>query len=185
MTQQIIKDARQSMEKHIQGLKTSLATIRAGRANASVLDQVTVEYYGVDTPVNQVASISVPEARMLLITPYDPNSLKDIEKAILKSNIGINPNNDGSVLRLVFPALTEERRKELAKEVGKYEEECKIRLRHVRRDAIDQAAKAEKAKEMTEDELHVMEKDIQSLTDEFVKKVENIASEKEKDLMND
>lgn len=185
MSHQIIKEAQQAMDKAIQNLKNTLATVRAGRANAGVLEQVFVDYYGVPTPVNQVASISAPEARMLMISPYDPNSLKDIEKAILKSNIGINPNNDGSVLRLVFPALTEDRRKELAKEVGKYEEEAKIRIRQARRDAIDQATKAEKAKELTEDDLRVMQKDIQDLTDGFVKKIETIAKEKEKDLMTD
>ncbi|WP_025729690.1 ribosome recycling factor [Atopobacter phocae] len=185
MANTIIKTAKERMEKSHESFQRELGQLRAGRANSSVLDRITVDYYGVATPVNQVASISVPEARMLLISPYDPSSLKDIEKAILQSNLGINPNSDGEVIRLVFPALTEERRKELAKEVGNYEEKAKIAVRSIRRDAIDEAKKAEKAKELTEDDLHQMEKDIQDVTNEFVKKIEKTAREKETELLND
>ena len=170
------------MKKTAEVLKTQLASVRAGRANAAVLDQITVDYYGVPTPIQQVASVSVPDPRSLLIQPWDASVLKGIEKAILASELGINPQNDGRVIRLVFPQLTEERRKELAKQVKKYGEEAKVAVRNVRRDAIDKFKKQQKASEITEDDYKTIEKDIQKLTDDYIKEVEGIADKKEKEL---
>ena len=170
------------MKKTAEVLKTQLASVRAGRANAAVLDQITVDYYGVPTPIQQVASVSVPDPRSLLIQPWDASVLKGIEKAILASELGINPQNDGRAIRLVFPQLTEERRKELAKQVKKYGEEAKVAVRNIRRDAIDEFKKQQKASEITEDDYKTVEKDIQKLTDDYIKEVEGIADKKEKEL---
>ena len=170
------------MKKTAEVLKTQLASVRAGRANAAVLDQITVDYYGVPTPIQQVASVSVPDPRSLLIQPWDASVLKGIEKAILASELGINPQNDGRVIRLVFPQLTEERRKELAKQVKKYGEEAKVAVRNIRRDAIDKFKKQQKASEITEDDYKTIEKDIQKLTDDYIKEVDNITDKKEKEL---
>lgn len=170
------------MKKTAEVLKTQLASVRAGRANAAVLDQITVDYYGVPTPIQQVASVSVPDPRSLVITPWDGSVLKGIEKAILSSELGINPQNDGKCIRLVFPQLTEERRKELAKQVKKYCEEAKVAVRNIRRDAIDKFKKQQKASEITEDDYKGIEKDIQKLTDDYIKEVESIADKKEKEL---
>ena len=170
------------MKKTTEVLKTQLASVRAGRANAAVLDQITVDYYGVPTPIQQVASISVPDPRSLMIQPWDASVLKGIEKAILASDLGINPQNDGRAIRLVFPQLTEERRKELAKQVKKYGEEPKVAVRNIRRDAIDKFKKQQKASEITEDDYKTIEKDIQKLTDDYIKEVDNIADAKEKEL---
>ena len=170
------------MKKTAEVLKTQLASVRAGRANAAVLDQITVDYYGVPTPIQQVASVSVPDPRSLLIQPWDASVLKGIEKAILASELGINPQNDGRAIRLVFPQLTEERRKELAKQVKKYGEESKVAVRNIRRDAIDKFKKQQKASEITEDDYKTIEKDIQKLTDDYIKEVDNIADAKEKEL---
>ena len=170
------------MKKTTAVLKTQLASVRAGRANAAVLDQITVDYYGVPTPIQQVASISVPDPRSLMIQPWDASVLKGIEKAILASDLGINPQNDGRAIRLVFPQLTEERRKELAKQVKKYGEESKVAVRNIRRDAIDKFKKQQKASEITEDDYKTIEKDIQKLTDDYIKEVDNIADAKEKEL---
>ena len=170
------------MKKTTEVLKTQLASVRAGRANAAVLDQITVDYYGVPTPIQQVASISVPDPRSLMIQPWDASVLKGIEKAILASDLGINPQNDGRAIRLVFPQLTEERRKELAKPVKKYGEESKVAVRNIRRDAIDKFKKQQKASEITEDDYKTIEKDIQKLTDDYIKEVDNIADAKEKEL---
>lgn len=170
------------MKKTAEVLKTQLASVRAGRANAAVLDQITVDYYGVPTPIQQVASVSVPDPRSLLIQPWDASVLKGIEKAILASELGINPQNDGRAIRLVFPQLTEERRKELAKQVKKYGEEAKVAVRNIRRDAIDKFKKQQKASEITEDDYKTIEKDIQKLTDDYIKEVEGIADKKEKEL---
>ena len=170
------------MKKTAEVLKTQLASVRAGRANAAVLDQITVDYYGVPTPIQQVASISVPDPRSLMIQPWDASVLKGIEKAILASELGINPQNDGRVIRLVFPQLTEERHKELAKQVKKYGEESKVAVRNIRRDAIDKYKKQQKASEITEDDYKDIEKDIQKLTDDYIKEVESIAEAKEKEL---
>ena len=170
------------MKKTAEVLKTQLASVRAGRANAAVLDQITVDYYGVPTPIQQVASVSVPHPRSLLIQPWDASVLKGIEKAILASELGINPQNDGRAIRLVFPQLTEERRKELAKQVKKYGEEAKVAVRNIRREAIDKFKKQQKASEITEDDYKTVEKDIQKLTDDYIKEVEGIADKKEKEL---
>lgn len=170
------------MKKTTEVLKAQLASVRAGRANAAVLDQITVDYYGVATPIQQVASISVPDPRSLMIQPWDGSVLKGIEKAILASDLGINPQNDGRCIRLVFPQLTEERRKELAKQVKKYSEESKVAVRNVRRDAIEKFKKQQKASEITEDDYKDIEKDVQKLTDDYIKEVESIADAKEKEL---
>ncbi len=170
------------MKKTAEVLKTQLASVRAGRANAAVLDQISVDYYGVPTPIQQVASVSTPDPRSLMIQPWDASVLKGIEKAILASDLGINPQNDGRVIRLVFPQLTEERRKELAKQVKKYGEEAKVAVRNIRRDAIDKFKKQQKASEITEDDYKNVEKDIQKLTDDYIKQVESIAEKKEKEL---
>lgn len=180
----IITKANERFEQSHQSLAREFAAIRAGRANASLLDRIQVEYYGVLTPLNQLASITIPEARVLLITPFDKSVLKDVERAINESDLGINPANDGSVIRLVIPALTEETRKELAKEVKKVGENAKVAIRNIRRDAMDEAKKQEKAKEITEDELKTLEKDIQAATDAAVKKIDSMTAEKEKELLS-
>lgn len=176
--------SEEKMTKAIQAFTRSLATIRAGRANASLLDHVSVEYYGAPTPINQLAGISIPEARLLVIQPYDKTVLGDIEKALLKSDIGITPTNDGNVIRLTIPALTEERRKELVKLVKKEAEEAKVVIRNVRRDANDEFKKLEKSGEITEDDLRGYSDDIQKLTDANIVKVDNIAKEKESEIMS-
>ena len=183
MANAIIEKAKERLEQSHSSLAREFAAIRAGRANASLLDRIQVEYYGAMTPLNQLASITVPEARVLLISPFDKSSLKDIEHAINASDLGINPANDGSVIRLVIPALTEETRKELAKEVKKVGENAKVAIRNIRRDAMDEAKKQEKAKEITEDELKVLEKDIQKATDEAVKHIDAMTANKEKELL--
>ena len=170
------------MQKSLDHLTSEFATVRAGRANAAVLDQIQVEYYGSPTPIQQVASISSPDPRSLMIQPWDSTVLKAIEKAILKSDLGINPTNDGKCIRLLFPQLTEERRKELAKQVKKYGEECKVAIRNIRRDALDTYKKQQKASEITEDDLKNLEKDMQKMTDEFIKKVDEMTAKKEKEL---
>ncbi|AND78925.1 MULTISPECIES: ribosome recycling factor [Streptococcus] len=183
MTNAIIEKAQKRFEQSHQSLSREFAAIRAGRANASLLDRIQVEYYGVPTPLNQLASITVPEARVLLVSPFDKSSLKDIEHAINASDLGINPANDGSVIRLVIPALTEERRKELAKEVKKTGENAKISIRNIRRDAMDEAKQQEKNKDITEDELKMLEKDIQKATDNAVKHIDEMTANKEKELL--
>ncbi|MBC1521134.1 ribosome recycling factor [Listeria aquatica] len=183
MSKEVLQNSQEKMEKSEQALSRALGQIRAGRANASILDRVQVDYYGAPTPLNQIAGISVPEARMLLITPFDKNALEDIEKAILKSDLGLTPNNDGSVLRLTIPQLTEERRRELAKEVKKEAEEAKVAVRNVRRDANDELKKLEKAGEITEDDLRTYGDDVQKLTDVSIQKIDEIAKEKEAEIM--
>ena len=173
----------EKMEKTISVLANDFASIRAGRANPGVLDRVAVEYYGTMTPINQVAAVSVSEARILVIQPWDRSCLKLIEKAINASDIGIPPQNDGVCIRLVFPPLTEERRKELCKTIAKHAEEAKVNVRNHRRDANDFCKKQLKDKIITEDDLKDLEKDIQKLTDDFVAKVEKMATEKEKEIM--
>lgn len=180
----LLKDARSRMEKSVEAYQRELGTIRAGVANASVLDRVNVLYYGIPTPLNQLASITIPEARMLLVTPYDKNSLSDIEKAILQSDIGINPSNDGNVIRLVIPALTKERREELVKVVGKEQENAKIAVRNIRRDILDTAKKMEKNKELTTDDVRDYERDIQKITDDFIAEIEKITKVKEDEILN-
>ena len=176
------KEFESNMKKTCEALTTQLATIRAGRANASVLDQIEVDYYGVPTPVQQVATIATPDPRSLLIQPWDASLLKPLEKAILASDLGINPQNDGRMIRLVFPPLTEERRKDLIKQTKKYVEESKVAIRNIRRDAIDKFKKQQKASEITEDDYKIAEKDIQKLTDDYIKELDGICAKKEKEL---
>jgi ribosome recycling factor len=170
------------MEKTCHVLAEQFAAVRAGRANAAVLDQVTVEYYGTPTPVQQLATVSTPDPRTLTIQPWDASALKNIEKAILASELGINPQNDGRIIRLVFPQLTEERRKELAKQVKKYAEDAKVAVRNIRRDGIEQFKKQQKSSEITEDDYKVMEKEFQKKVDDYMKKVDDMAAKKEKEL---
>ena len=177
-----IKEFKNRMIKTASVLSTQFDTVRAGRANAAVLDQIEVDYYGTPTPIRQIASISSPDARTLLIQPWDGSPLKLIEKAILTSELGINPQNDGRVIRLVFPQLTEERRKELAKQVRKYGEEAKVAVRNIRRDAMDTFKKEQKKGEITEDDLKDLEKDMQKLTDDYIKEVDKLTAAKEKEL---
>lgn len=176
------KEFTDRMEKTCSVLVENFNSVRAGRANASVLDKITVEYYGTVTPIQQLATISTPDARTLAIQPWDGSVLKGIEKAIQASDLGINPQNDGRVIRLVFPQLTEERRKELVKQVKKYGEESKVAIRNIRRDAIDKFKKMQKAAEITEDDCKNAEKDIQKETDEYIKKVDALCAKKEKEL---
>ncbi len=183
MPKAVMDQTTERMEKAISSLTRELASIRAGRANASLLDRISVEYYGAPTPLNQMAGISVPEARLLVIQPYDKTTLGDIEKAILKSDIGITPSNDGSVIRLAVPALTEERRKELVKEVKKDGEESKIAIRNIRRDANEELKKLEKDGEITEDELRRYSDEVQKLTDSYITKIDSLAADKENEIM--
>ena len=170
------------MTKTLNNLDAELATIRAGRANPHVLDKLTVDYYGVPTPIQQAANVSVPEARMIQIQPWEKSMLKAIEKAILTSDIGINPTNDGSSIRLVFPELTEERRKELAKDVKKKGEQAKVAIRNIRRDGND-ACKKLKGTEISEDEIKDMEDELQKLTDKYVEKIDKMVETKSKEIM--
>lgn len=182
-TDNLIRDTKERMNKSIESYKRELGSIRAGVANASILDRVNVVYYGVPTPLNQLASITIPEARMLLVSPYDKSSIVDVEKAILQSDVGITPNSDGEVIRLVIPALTKERRVELTRVVGKEQEGAKVSVRNIRRDAIDSAKKMEKNNEITEDDVKDYEKDIQKLTDDATKRIDELTTEKEKEIM--
>ena len=174
----------EKMNKTISVFEENLAEIRAGRANPAILNKIKVEYYGTPTPINQVAGISVPEARVILIQPWDASVLKEIEKEILKSDIGIHPNNDGKVIRLVFPELTEERRKEIVKDVKKLTEEAKISIRSIRRDGMDEFKAKQKAGEITEDELRGAEDSIQKITDKKVEKIDQISDAKEKEILS-
>ena len=179
-----IKYLEEKMDKTISVLKENFAEVRAGRANPAILNKVKVDYYGTPTPINQVAGISVPEARLIVIQPWDLSLLKEIEKEILKAEIGINPNNDGKVIRLAFPELTEERRKELVKDIKKMAEDSKVSIRSIRREGIDDAKKIQKDNQMTEDELKGAEDSIQKLTDKKVDEIDRLLSEKEKEIMN-
>lgn len=175
--------ASEKMDKTIHALANELASIRAGRANPAVLDKIVVDYYGAPTPLNQMAAISVAEARILVISPWDASVLNQIDKAIQASDIGINPTNDGKSLRLVFPQLTEERRKELAKQISKYGEEAKVAIRNCRRDAIDKFKDMKKKSEITEDDLKTCEKDIQDLTDKKSAEVDKLVAAKQKEIL--
>ena len=178
-----LKEFQRKMEKTLDVLASDFAAVRAGRANAQVLDRITVEYYGQPSPINPVGSVSSPDPRTLVIQPWDGSLLKAIEKAIQTSDLGINPQNDGRVIRLVFPQLTEERRKDLTKQVRKYAEDSKVAVRNIRRDAVDYVKKAQKKGELTEDDQKKAEKDIQDLTDKYVKKVDEMCGKKDKELM--
>ena len=177
-------EIKDKMEKSIMNLEERLSEIRAGRANPAILNKVKIDYYGTPTPINQVAGVSVPEARMIVIQPWDLGVLKDIEKAILASDIGINPNNDGKVIRLAFPELNEERRKELVKEIKKYAEETKVAVRNARRDGIDKAKAMQKNSEITEDELKQAENEIQKITDKNIEEIDKITANKETEIMS-
>jgi len=171
------------MDKTLDILAADFGAVRAGRANAQVLDRITVPYYGVDSPIGQVGSISSPDARTLVIQPWDASLLKPIEKAIQTSDLGINPQNDGRVIRLIFPQLTEDRRRELTRQVKKYGEEAKVAVRNIRRDAIETFKAQKKKSEITEDDLKKSEKELQELTDKYVKKIDEMCAKKEKELM--
>ena len=176
--------ATEKMKKSVKALENELATIRAGRANPAVLDRILVDYYGSPTPINQMAAISVSEARILVIQPWDKTSLTLIEKAIQASDLGINPTNDGSVLRIAFPQLTEERRRELVKDVHKFGEDGKVAIRSIRRDTLEKFKTMKKNSEITEDDLKTCEKDVQNLTDKFVKEIDEVVAEKEKEILS-
>ena len=178
-----IKNYDEKMLKTLEVVKANFASVRAGRANAGVLDRITVEYYGTPTPLNQVAAVSSPDPRTLVIQPWDGSLLKAIEKAIQTSDLGINPQNDGRVLRLAFPQLTEERRKELTKQVKKYGEEGKVAVRNIRRDAMDEIKKKTKKSEITEDDQKNLEKELQDLTDKRCKEIDELTAKKDKELM--
>ncbi len=177
-----LREYEDKMKRTLDFLAQQFATVRAGRANAGVLDQIQVDYYGSPTPIQQVASVSSPDPRTLMIQPWDGSVLRDIERAILASELGINPQNDGKVIRLIFPQLTEERRKELAKQVKKYGEEAKVAVRNIRRDAMEKFKKQQKSSEITEDDYKGLEKDLQKLTDDYIKKVDEMTDKKEKEL---
>ena len=172
------------MLKTISVFEENLSEIRAGRANPAILNKITINYYGTPTPINQVAGISVPEARLIVIQPWDGSILKEIEKEILKSDIGINPNNDGKVIRLAFPELNEERRKEIVKDIRKMAEEAKVAVRSIRRDGIDEAKAMQKNSEISEDELKGAEDQIQKLTDKYVEEIDKVLATKEKEVMS-
>jgi ribosome recycling factor len=183
MTKDSYKEYEVKMEKSLQVLREELAGIRAGRANPRLLDKVTVDYYGTPTPITQLANIAVPEARQITIQPWDEKIINDVIKAIQTSDLGLNPNNDGKVIRLLFPPLTEERRRELTKEVKKLGEKDKVAIRQIRRDALDDFRKMEKNNEITEDDLKNAEKDIQKLTDQYIEKVDKIVDAKIDEIM--
>ena len=179
----VYETAKTKMGKTVSALQAEYGAIRAGRANPQILDKVTADYYGSPTPINQLASVSVSEARVLTIQPWDKSVLKAIEKAIQTSDIGINPQNDGSVIRLTFPPLTEDRRKELAKEIQKIGENSKVAIRSIRRDCVDKLKAMKKASEITEDDLKDGEKEVQKITDNFIKEVDDLAAAKAKEIM--
>lgn len=181
---EVLNKAEEKMQKSVGSLKNEFASIRAGRANPAVLDKVLVDYYGTPTPINQMAAVSVSEARVLVIQPWDKSLIKEIEKAIQASDIGINPANDGSVIRLTFPQLTEDRRKELVKDIKKYGEEAKVAVRSIRRDANDKLKAKKKNSELTEDELKQGEDKTQKLTDKYVKNIDEVVAEKEKEVLS-
>ncbi|WP_440895340.1 ribosome recycling factor [Amphibacillus sp. Q70] len=183
MSEAIIKDIRQKMEQATQSFSKNLATVRAGRANPAILNSVVVDYYGAPTPLNQLATISVPEARLLMVSPFDKSSIGDIEKGIQKADLGLAPSSDGNVVRISIPALTEERRKELVKVVGKFAEESKVQVRNIRREANDQLKKAEKDGDLTEDDLRHAQDDVQTETDKFIDQIDSLVEQKEAEIM--
>lgn len=183
MPNSILNELEEKMNAAIQAFTRNLATVRAGRANPSLLDNVFVDYYGAPTPLNQLATIGAPEARLLVITPFDKSSIGDIEKAIQKADLGLAPSSDGDVIRISIPSLTEERRRELTRVVGKYAEESRIQVRNVRREANDQLKQLEKESSLNEDDLRMNQDQVQKKTDEFTKKIDDIAKEKEEEIM--
>ena len=178
-----IKQFEEKMQKTVSSLENDFKTLRAGRANPAVLDKITVDYYGTPTPLNQVGNVTVPEARVIQISPWEKSMLKEIEKSIQTSDLGLTPNSDGTVIRLVFPELTEERRKDLTKEIKKKGEEAKVSVRNIRREGIDAFKKAEKSKEITEDDLKSLEDKIQKATDKYVAEIDKAVEAKSKDLL--
>ena len=180
---QTFNECQDRMKKSVDSLLQEFSQLKAGRANPAILDKITVEYYGTATPIPQIGSVSVPEARTLVIQPWDGSILGEIEKAILKADIGINPTNDGKVIRLNFPALTEERRKDLLKDIHKLSENAKVAVRNIRRDAIDKYKDMKKKSEITEDDLKTCEKDVQDVTDKFIKEIDTHTAAKEKEIM--
>ena len=183
MSNQLLNETKSRMSKSEESLRSELSTLRAGNANPNLLNHINVDYYGVQTPVNQLAQVAVPEPRMITVKPYDKSALGDIERALQVSDLGITPQNDGELIRLSIPQLTEERRKELAKKVGEYAENAKISVRNIRRDAMDQVKSDEKDGSITEDELRQYEKQIQDITDQSVGNIDQIAKEKEEELL--
>ncbi|MCR5523248.1 MAG: ribosome recycling factor [Clostridia bacterium] len=180
----LFKNTEERMQKTVNVLTAEYSQLRAGRANAAVLDKIRVDYYGTPTPINQMAAISISEARILTIQPWDKSTIQSIEKAIQASDIGINPQNDGVSIRLIFPQLTEERRKELSKDIRKMAEDSRVAIRSIRRDAIEKAKKMEKNSEITEDDLDDCEKEIQDYTDKYIKEIDKISADKEKEIMS-
>ncbi|MDV2580633.1 ribosome recycling factor [Alkalibacillus haloalkaliphilus] len=182
MSDAVIKDCREKMSSAIQAFSKQLSTVRAGRANPALLDSVYVDYYGANTPLNQLSTVSAPEARLLVITPFDKSAIGDMEKAIQKADLGLQPNNDGNVIRINIPALTEERRKELVKITRKYAEEARVQIRNIRRDANDQLKKLEKSSEITEDDSRSYQDDVQSETDKHIAQIDQLLEEKENEI---
>lgn len=183
MAQEVYKDAEERMEKAVAALKRDLSTLRAGRATPSLLDKIAVDYYGSTMPINQLANISVPEPRLLVIQPWDKKAVAEIERAIMKSDLGLTPSSDGAIIRLAIPQLTEERRKELVKVSKKKAEDGRVAVRNIRRDANDELKRMEKGGELTEDEMHKAQDDIQKLTDKYIEEVEKVLGAKEKEIM--
>ncbi len=183
MPSDVLKAMRDKMETAVQAFSRNLATVRAGRANPSLLDNVFVDYYGAATPLNQLAQVGAPEARLLVITPYDKTAIGEIEKAIQKADLGLSPSSDGNVIRINIPALTEERRKDLTKVVGKYAEESRVQIRNLRREANDQLKKLEKDASITEDELRTYQDNVQKETDKFIEEIDQLAKNKEEEIM--
>ncbi|MCG7332693.1 ribosome recycling factor [Salinicoccus roseus] len=183
MSESVLKDAKSKMQKSLESLSRELATIRTGRANSNMLDRVTVDYYGAPTPVNQLAGISVPEARMLTVTPYDKGSVDDVLKAIQQADLGVNPTSDGTMIRITVPQLTEERRKEFVKDARKEGENAKVAVRNIRRDANDELKRLEKDGELTEDDLRSYTEDVQQLTNDYIDQIDKMCDDKETDIM--
>ena len=183
MIKELYQDMEKKMEKTIESLGRDLATIRTGRASLAILDGITLEYYGSQSPLNQVATLSIPESRLIVIQPWDPTAIKEIEKALMRSDLGLTPNNDGKVIRLPIPALTEERRIQLVKVVKKNGEEGKVAIRNIRRDAISEAKDFEKEKVLSEDELHRAQDEIQKITDRYIQRVDELIEKKEKEVL--
>src|SRR5699024_4468082 len=183
MANEVMKELKEKMNDAVQAYSKNLSTVRAGRANSSLLDNVTVNYYGAYTPLNQLAQVGAPEARLLVVTPYDKSAINEIEKAIQKADLGLSPSSDGNVIRLSVPALTEERRKELTKVVSKYAEEAKVQIRNVRRDSNEDLKKLEKDSVLTEDELRTEQDKVQNETDSFIKQIDDLASAKDAEIM--
>ncbi|GEL75846.1 ribosome recycling factor [Tenuibacillus multivorans] len=182
MSDSVVKECREKMTKATQAFSRQLSTVRAGRANPTILDNVYVDYYGANTPLNQLSTVSAPEPRLLVITPFDKSAIENIEKGILKADLGLTPNNDGNVIRISIPALTEERRRDLVKVTKKYAEDARVQVRNIRRDSNDQLKKLEKDGDITEDELRAYQDDVQKETDQHIDEIDQMLEEKEKEI---